>query len=156
MCRCFFSKPKTAYEMRIRDWSSDVCSSDLQPDGGWGEDCATYWAGRRSEAKASSASQTAWALLGLMAAGEVDSDAVRRGIALLQSQPREGARWAEDYWTGTGFPRVFYLTYHGYRAYFPLWALARYSNLLRRHKRRVHHGKSRTCISHQLSPPCTT
>src|SRR3546814_7164558 len=90
---------------------------------------ATYWAERRSEAKASTASQTAWALLGLMAAGEVDSDAVRRGIAFLQQQPREGARWAEDYWTGNGFPRVFYLKYHGYSAYFPLWALARYRNL---------------------------
>src|SRR3546814_6712384 len=64
--------------------------SRQQSDGGWGEDCATYWAERRSEAKASTASQTAWALLGLMAAGEVDSDAVRRGIALLQRQPREG------------------------------------------------------------------
>jgi squalene-hopene/tetraprenyl-beta-curcumene cyclase len=110
------------------------------PDGGWGEDCATYWAERRGEAKASTASQTAWALLGLMAAGEADSDAVRRGIAFLQNQPRDGARWAEDYWTGTGFPRVFYLKYHGYSAYFPLWALARYRNLMRSNERRVSHG----------------
>ena len=114
--------------------------SRQQPDGGWGEDCASYWTERRSEAKASTASQTAWALLGLMAAGEVDSDAVRRGVAFLQQQPREGARWAEDYWTGTGFPRVFYLKYHGYSAYFPLWALARYRNLLRSNERRVSHG----------------
>jgi squalene-hopene/tetraprenyl-beta-curcumene cyclase len=114
--------------------------SRQQPDGGWGEDCASYWTERRSEAKASTASQTAWALLGLMAAGEVDSDAVRRGVAFLQQQPRAGARWAEDYWTGTGFPRVFYLKYHGYSAYFPLWALARYRNLLRSNERRVSHG----------------
>lgn len=111
-----------------------------RPDGGWGEDCATYWPERRAESKESTASQTAWALLGLMAAGEVDSDAVRRGIAFLQALPREGARWAEDYWTGNGFPRVFYLKYHGYSAYFPLWALARYRNLLRSNQRRVSHG----------------
>jgi squalene-hopene/tetraprenyl-beta-curcumene cyclase len=111
-----------------------------RPDGGWGEDCATYWTERRDEEKGSTASQTAWALLGLMAAGETDSDAVRRGIAYLQSLPRDGARWAEDYWTGTGFPRVFYLKYHGYSAYFPLWALARYRNLMRSNERRVSHG----------------
>jgi squalene-hopene/tetraprenyl-beta-curcumene cyclase len=111
-----------------------------RPDGGWGEDCATYWVERRDESKASTASQTAWALLGLMAAGEVESDAVRRGVAYLQSLPREGARWAEDYWTGNGFPRVFYLKYHGYSAYFPLWALARYRNLMQSNERRVHHG----------------
>ncbi|MGF1630796.1 MAG: squalene--hopene cyclase [Kiloniellaceae bacterium] len=110
------------------------------PDGGWGEDCATYWSERRAEMKASTASQTAWALLGLMAAGEVDSDAVRRGIAFLQQQPREGARWVEDYWTGNGFPRVFYLKYHGYSAYFPLWALARYRNLMQSNERRVSYG----------------
>ncbi|MEQ8356217.1 MAG: squalene--hopene cyclase [Kiloniellaceae bacterium] len=110
------------------------------PDGGWGDDCASYWPERRAEVKSSTASQTAWALLGLMAAGEVESDAVRRGIAFLQQQPREGARWAEDYWTGTGFPRVFYLKYHGYSAYFPLWALARYRNLMQSNERRVSHG----------------
>lgn len=109
-------------------------------DGGWGEDCATYWLERRDEVKGSTASQTAWALLGLMAAGEVESAAVSRGIAYLQSLPREGARWAEDYWTGNGFPRVFYLKYHGYSAYFPLWALARYRNLMRGNQRRVSHG----------------
>jgi len=114
--------------------------SRQRADGGWGEDCATYWTERRSEVKSSTASQTAWALLGLMAAGDVDSDAVRRGIAFLQEQPRQGARWAEDYWTGNGFPRVFYLKYHGYSAYFPLWALARYRNLLRSNERRVSHG----------------
>ena len=111
-----------------------------QADGGWGEACATYWAERRGEAVASTASQTAWALLGLMAAGEVDSAAVRRGVAFLKDAPREGARWTEDLWTGVGFPRVFYLKYHGYAAYFPLWALARYSRLLRSNDGRVHAG----------------
>jgi hypothetical protein len=79
-------------------------------------------------------------ILIVVAAGEVESPAVRRGIAFLQNQPREGARWAEDYWTGTGFPRVFYLKYHGYSAYFPLMALARYRNLMRCNQQRVSHG----------------
>jgi squalene-hopene/tetraprenyl-beta-curcumene cyclase len=114
--------------------------SHPEPDGGWGEDGASYWADGRAKPRPEHASQTAWALLGLMAAGEADSDAVRRGIAFLQNQPRDGARWAEDYWTGTGFPRVFYLKYHGYSAYFPLWALARYRNLMRSNERRVSHG----------------
>ncbi|HUT49238.1 MAG TPA: squalene--hopene cyclase [Alphaproteobacteria bacterium] len=98
-------------------------------DGGWGEDGATYWEGRRAEAKESTPSQTAWALLALMAAGEVESDAVKRGIAYLITAEREGARWKEDAYTAVGFPRVFYLRYHGYAAFFPLWALARYRNL---------------------------
>ena len=115
--------------------------SRQRADGGWGEDCATYWIEKRAEeAKASTAMQTAWALLGLMAAGETDSDAVRRGIAFLQNHPREGARWLDTYWAGTGFPRVFYLHYHGYSAYFPLMALARYRNLLRSNEQRVAFG----------------
>ncbi len=100
-------------------------------DGGWGEDGATYWPERKDEAKASTASQTAWALLALMAAGEVESDAVRRGVAYLLSAPRDGAGWEEKWYTAVGFPRVFYLRYHGYRFYFPLWALARFRNLTR-------------------------
>ena len=98
-------------------------------DGGWGEDLDTYWEDKKDLYKASTASQTAWALLGLMAAGEADSEAVKRGIAFLMRSAREGARWKEEYYTGTGFPRVFYLKYHGYAAYFPLWALSRYQNL---------------------------
>ena len=110
-------------------------------DGGWGEDCATYLPDRRcEEPKASTPSQTSWALLALMAAGEVDSDAVRRGIDCLQAQPREGARWQEAFYTGVGFPRVFYLRYHGYAAYFPLWAVARYRSLMRRNDRSVPYG----------------
>ncbi len=110
------------------------------PDGGWGEDCATYWAARKTAVKASTPSQTAWALLGLMAAGEVDSDAVRRGVAYLEQAPRTGARWDEKLYTGVGFPRVFYLRYHGYAAYFPLWAVARYRTLINKNDRRVAFG----------------
>ena len=100
-------------------------------DGGWGEDAATYHPDRRGLAKASTPSQTAWALLGLMAAGEVHSDAVRRGVDYLLEAPRSGASWDENFYTAVGFPRVFYLRYHGYSAYFPLWALSRYRNLRR-------------------------
>ena len=100
-------------------------------DGGWGEDGATYWPERKGEAKASTPSQTAWAILGLMAAGEVESDVVARGVEYLLSAPRKGPVWSERWHTAVGFPRVFYLRYHGYRTYFPLWALARYLNLMR-------------------------
>ncbi len=105
--------------------------SRQREDGGWGEDGATYDEARRDEVKASTPSQTAWALLALMAVREVDSEAVRRGINYLLNAPRDGVRWHEDWFTAVGFPRVFYLRYHGYAGYFPLWALARYRNLTR-------------------------
>jgi squalene-hopene/tetraprenyl-beta-curcumene cyclase len=99
-------------------------------DGGWGERAETYWPQvPHGEAPYSAPSQTAWALLGLMAAGEVETPAVTRGIAyLIASQGRDG-EWNEPWYTAVGFPRVFYLRYHGYRAFFPLWALARFRNL---------------------------
>ena len=109
-------------------------------DGGWGEDCATYWLERRSEVKASTPSQTAWALLGLMAAGEVETEAVERGIEFLLQGSRRDGKWEEDYYTGTGFPRVFYIRYDGYSAYFPLWALARYRNLRQANEPRTRYG----------------
>jgi len=101
-------------------------------DGGWGEDATSYGLDYRGHEPApSTASQTAWALLGLIAAGEVSHPAVGRGIShLLQTQGPDGF-WAEARYTATGFPRVFYLRYHGYRKFFPLWALARYRNLKR-------------------------
>ena len=119
--------PKAPHIRKAVDW----LKSRQRDDGGWGEDGASYWPERRSEAKASTASQTAWAVLGLMAAGEVKSEAVSRGIQYLLDAPRQGARWDEEWFTAVGFPRVFYLRYHGYAAYFPLWALARYRNLSR-------------------------
>jgi squalene-hopene/tetraprenyl-beta-curcumene cyclase len=99
-------------------------------DGGWGEGGDSYKLDYRGyEPSPSTASQTAWALLALMAAGEVDHPSVAKGVAyLLQSQGDDGF-WAEGYFTATGFPRVFYLRYHGYAKFFPLWALARYRNL---------------------------
>ena len=77
----------------------------------------------------STASQTAWALLGLMAASESDHPSVEKGVDYLLSAQRENGFWEEQSFTATGFPRVFYLRYHGYAKFFPLWALARYRNL---------------------------
>jgi squalene-hopene/tetraprenyl-beta-curcumene cyclase len=100
------------------------------PDGGWGEDGASYKLDYRGyEGAPSTASQTAWALLGLMAAGEVDHPAVARGIEYLSRTQGSDGFWDEPRYTATGFPRVFYLRYHGYSKFFPLWALARYRNL---------------------------
>jgi squalene-hopene/tetraprenyl-beta-curcumene cyclase len=108
------------------------------PDGGWGEDCNSYDLDRTGHVSApSTASQTAWALLGLMAAGEVDSEAVARGIDWLAANQEADGLWGQEYYTGGGFPRVFYLRYHGYPKYFPLWAMARYRNLKRSNTKRV-------------------
>ncbi len=99
-------------------------------DGGWGECCETYFDHRKAgEGKASTSFQTAWAILGLMAAGEVHSPEVRRGIEFLLKHQKANGLWNDDVFTAPGFPRVFYLKYHGYSKYFPLWALARYRNL---------------------------
>jgi squalene-hopene/tetraprenyl-beta-curcumene cyclase len=99
-------------------------------DGGWGEDGSSYKLDYRGHEPAeSTASQTAWALLALMAGGAIDHPAVAGGISyLLKTQSADGF-WNEERFTATGFPRVFYLRYHGYRKFFPLWALARYRNL---------------------------
>jgi squalene-hopene/tetraprenyl-beta-curcumene cyclase len=111
-----------------------------QADGGWGEGGETYWKERKGLVRESTPSQTAWAVLALMTAGEIESAAVKRGIAFLLRTPRSGTRWREAWYTAVGFPRVFYLRYHGYSAYFPLWALARYRNLLRGNAREVAWG----------------
>ena len=99
-------------------------------DGGWGESCDSYALDRKCHQPApSTASQTAWAVLGLMAVGEVGSVAVERGIAWLVAHQEADGLWGQELYTGGGFPRVFYLRYHGYPKYFPVWALARYRNL---------------------------
>jgi squalene-hopene/tetraprenyl-beta-curcumene cyclase len=111
------------------------------PDGGWGEDGASYKLDYRGYERApSTASQTAWALLGLMAAGEVDHPAVKRGIDYLAHTQGDDGFWNEPRYTATGFPRVFYLRYHGYPKFFPLWALARYRNLKNANSRSVQYG----------------
>ena len=99
-------------------------------DGGWGEDGESYSPDYKGyEPAPSTASQTAWALMGLMAAGEVDHPAVQKGIAYLASTQGSDGFWNEKRFTATGFPRVFYLRYHGYAKFFPMWALARYRNI---------------------------
>jgi squalene-hopene/tetraprenyl-beta-curcumene cyclase len=101
-------------------------------DGGWGESNDSY--ARREPAKTfgSTPYQTAWALLGLLSAGEAASEAVRRGAEFLMRSRRPDGLWSDPSFTAPGFPRVFYLRYHGYSAYFPLWALAAYRTLTRR------------------------
>ena len=97
-----------------------------QSDGGWGESCASYDDPSLAGKGQTTASQTAWALLALMAAGEGDGPAVRAGIDYLVRTQGENGDWHEEPFTGTGFPKVFYLKYHLYGLYFPLMALARY------------------------------
>jgi len=110
-------------------------------DGGWGEGCESYDAGYGGHRPApSAASQTAWALMGLMAAGLVDHPAVAKGVAWLMRVEDDEGFWPEPGYTGGGFPRVFYLRYHGYSKFFPLWALARYRRLIRANSRQVGFG----------------
>jgi squalene-hopene/tetraprenyl-beta-curcumene cyclase len=110
-------------------------------DGGWGEGGDSYKFDYQGyEACPSTASQTAWALLGLMAAGETDHPTVARGVAYLAATQGEDGFWDEPFHTATGFPRVFYLRYHGYSKFFPLWALSRYRNLKRANSRSVAFG----------------
>jgi squalene-hopene/tetraprenyl-beta-curcumene cyclase len=109
-------------------------------DGGWGEDEESYADGPHGRYRQSTPSQTAWAVLGLMAAGEADHPAVSRGVAYLLTTRRPDGAWDEAPYTAVGFPRVFYLRYHGYRLYFPLLALARYRNLRRGNTKRVAFG----------------
>ncbi len=104
--------------------------SRQNPDGGWGESCRSYEDPSFAGQGASTASQTAWALLALMAAGEERGDAVRRGIAYLLERQDDQGGWEETLYTGTGFPRVFFLRYHGYGQIFPLWALGVYRRML--------------------------
>jgi squalene-hopene/tetraprenyl-beta-curcumene cyclase len=122
---------------RAADWLVSIQNED----GGWGESCDSYRLDYGGYERApSAASQTAWALLGLMSAGEVDNRATARGIRYLQSAQQENGLWPEDAYTGGGFPRVFYLRYHGYAKFFPLWAVARYRNLKSGNSRHVAHG----------------
>ncbi len=98
-------------------------------DGGWGESCESYIKGHYVPLECSTASQTAWAILALINTGRAKNSSVKRGIEwLLQNQNQEGT-WEEKHFTGTGFPKHFYLKYDYYRHYFPLWALAQYQRL---------------------------
>ena len=108
-------------------------------DGGWGEDEESYADAPAGEYRTSTPSQTSWALLGLMAAGET-GEAVKRGAAYLAQTQKPDGEWDEAAYTAVGFPRVFYLRYDGYRLFFPLLALARFRNLKRGNLNRVAFG----------------
>ncbi len=111
------------YVQQGAEWLRMVQNSD----GGWGESCGSYDAPTTRGIGPSTPSQTAWAVMGLLAAGDTRSESVQRGILYLLEAQRTDGHWDEDEYTGTGFPRVFYLAYHLYRDYFPLIALATYS-----------------------------
>ncbi len=130
-------QPSEPMIKRAADWLVSIQNED----GGWGESCDSYRLDYSVYQPAPSvASQTAWALLGLMAAGEVDHPAVAQGIRYLQSSQQADGLWPEETYTGGGFPRVFYLRYHGYAKFFPVWAVARYRNLKSGNSRTVAHG----------------
>ncbi len=108
---------------RGADWLRSVQNRD----GGWGETCRSYADPINHKGVGpSTASQTAWALMGLMNAGDTASEAVECGLEYLLSTQRSDGTWDEQWFTGTGFPQVFYLRYHLYRHYFPLWAMGQY------------------------------
>ena len=98
-----------------------------QPCGGWGESADSYADPSLAGRGEPTPSQTAWALAGLLAAGHAGSPAARRGVAWLVDHQTPEGDWVEENFTGTGFPKVFYLRYHWYRVYFPLMALGRWA-----------------------------
>jgi squalene-hopene/tetraprenyl-beta-curcumene cyclase len=114
------------YVQQAAEWIRMV----QNPDGGWGETCDSYDDANAKGIGPSTPSQTAWAVMGLMAANDTRSDSVARGIAYLLKTQKQDGSWDEPWYTGTGFPRVFYLMYTLYREYFPLIALTTYRKVL--------------------------
>ncbi|MEK7408393.1 MAG: squalene--hopene cyclase [Acidobacteriota bacterium] len=112
---------REAHILRAGEWLRSIQNAD----GGWGESCASYDQGCYVPAP-STPSQTAWAILGLLASGDTSSRSVRKGVEYLVETQRDGGGWDEQLATGTGFPRVFYLSYHLYRHAFPLLALGEF------------------------------
>ena len=115
--------PHEPMVQQAAEWLRSIQNSD----GGWGETMGSYDDPTLRGQGPSTASQTAWAIMGLLAAGDTRSDSVARGIAYLLQTQRPDGSWVDDYYTGTGFPKVFYLKYHMYAEYFPLIALATYA-----------------------------
>jgi squalene-hopene/tetraprenyl-beta-curcumene cyclase len=115
-----------AYVQQAAEWLRMV----QNPDGGWGETCESYDEPSQRGIGPSTPSQTAWAIMGLLAANDTRSDSVARGIAYLLRTQRKDGSWDEPATTGTGFPRVFYLVYTLYRDYFPLIALTTYGKVM--------------------------
>ena len=114
-----------AYVQKAVKWLKE----NQNDDGGWGETCSSYDDSSFAGYGTSTPSQTAWALLGLLSVGEYKSASVENGVGYLIKNQNNQGRWDESYFTGTGFPKVFSLRYHGYSQYFPLWALSVYQRL---------------------------
>lgn len=148
--RAIGEDPTSPYIKRAVAW----LESKQNPDGGWGESCLSYADPAVSGKGDSTPSQTAWALMGLMLAGLSDSFSVARGIQYLLRQQLKDGSWEEVRHTGTGFPRVFYLRYHWYCQYFPLWALAMYRNLRTRGRTRADELVSQTHDSGRYRSDC--
>jgi squalene-hopene/tetraprenyl-beta-curcumene cyclase len=110
--------------LRGRDWL-ESCQND---DGGWGETCATYENPAVKGIGESTASQTAWAVMGICACGDLERSSIDRGLRFLLTSQKADGSWDEPHITGTGFPGVFYLKYDFYRQNFPLLAFATYLN----------------------------
>lgn len=127
---CVGENPSEAYIQNALAWLRSV----QQPDGGWGERCDSYDHPARKGKGPSTPSQTAWAIMAFLSCGFLDDPAMERGIRYLLSSQRPDGTWNEDEFTGTGFPKVFYLEYTYYRHYFPLLALGMYQRL-HRHRR---------------------
>ncbi|MCI0704165.1 MAG: squalene--hopene cyclase [Planctomycetia bacterium] len=122
-------------------------------DGGWGESCKSYDDPGTAGEGVSTASQTAWALLGLLAAGEGESLEVRAGAEFLVGTQRAEGVWTEKQFTGTGFPRVFYLKYHMYSVYFPLMALGRYLSIVNHQLTVISRSGYRLDANHSIPSP---
>jgi squalene-hopene/tetraprenyl-beta-curcumene cyclase len=131
--RAIGEDPSAPYIRRAVAW----LESKQNSDGGWGESCLSYVDSANSGKGESTPSQTAWALMALMSAGVTDSFSVARGVQFLLRHQMTDGSWEEIRHTGTGFPGVFYLRYHWYCQYFPLWALAMYRNVRSRGKMRA-------------------
>ena len=114
-----------AHIIQAGEWLRSVQNAD----GGWGETCNSYVDARHKIIGESTPSQTAWALLGLLATGDTRTGSIHEGIRYLLETQNEDGSWTEELWTGTGFPNVFYLRYHLYPQYFPLMALGEFKRL---------------------------
>jgi squalene-hopene/tetraprenyl-beta-curcumene cyclase len=113
---------REAFCLHAAEW----LRSFQNPDGGWGESCDSYDNPDLRGVGVSTAAQTAWALLGLFATGDFNSESVTRGVRFLLNTQQQDGSWEDEFFTGTGFPRVFYLKYHLYSTYFPVIALSQY------------------------------
>ena len=114
---------------KVLDKAINYLKKMQRPDGGWGEDGASYYKGFENTAKESTPSQTAWGIMALLAAGQIHSPELEKGLRFLTNK---NLKYEEDYYTAVGFPKVFYLKYHGYAKYFPLLAISKIKNQLKK------------------------